>query len=82
MQPHQQRAIDEKAALDQKLSDLLEFSKTPEFDALDEDEQNGLVHQSVAMVAYSKALSDRINAFAPDLGVTPYDVIIVPTRPR
>lgn len=82
MQPHQQRVLDEKTELDQKLADLLEFSKTSEFDSLDEVEQKKLVRQSVVMCDYSRALSDRINGFAPDLGVTPYDVIIVPTRPR
>lgn len=82
MQPYQQRVLDEKVELDQKLADLLDFSKTPEFDALDENEQRKLVRQSAVMCEYSRVLSDRIHSFAPDLGVTPYDVIIVPTRPR
>lgn len=82
MQPHQQRVLDEKADLDNKLGKLFKFSLTPEFDALDDDEQRRLVEQSAAMCAYNHALAARINAFAPDLGVTPYDVIIIPTRPR
>ena len=82
MQDYQQRVLDEKSALDEKLDRLRDFSETPAFDALSSEEQIFLVRQSVAMTEYSRVLAERINMFAPDLSIKPYDGIIIPKRPR
>lgn len=66
LKPHQQRVVDEKAALDENLGKLLTFHSTTVFSALDDAEQNRLVRQSVAMDDYSKILGERIAAFTND----------------
>ena len=65
MQPHQQRVVDEKAELDERLAKLMTFTCTPTFAALDEDERNRLARQADTMATYSEILGERIYAFAP-----------------
>jgi len=65
MQPHQQRVIDEKCALDEKLSKLVTFINTDTFEAVvkDIDECNRLRDQADFMLGYSQILGQRISAF-------------------
>ena len=61
--PHQQRVVAEKAELDSKRSKLLGFFTTAVFTSLPQDEKNRLFNQSDAMLDYSVALHERIDAF-------------------
>jgi hypothetical protein len=65
MQPHQQRVVDEKASLDDKLTKLRQFFGSAIFSALPDAEQSRLRTQQVAMSTYSDILGERIAAFAP-----------------
>jgi hypothetical protein len=61
---YQQRVIDEKAALDTKLADLVKFvNDNPTFSTLPQDEQNRLGRQAEVMDEYSRILGERIAAF-------------------
>lgn len=60
---HQQRVIDEKADLDEKLAKLAAFFGTPTFARLDQAEQRRLYTQKDAMQDYSDVLAERIGAF-------------------
>ncbi|WP_157651725.1 crAss001_48 related protein [Burkholderia ubonensis] len=61
--PHQQRVVDEKAELDERLSKLNAFFGTPIFTGLDENERERLSAQARVMGEYSSILGDRIAAF-------------------
>lgn len=61
--PHQQRVLDEKQELDERLEKLLAFHSTPIFHGLPESEQSRLLSQGVAMRTYSKILGERIANF-------------------
>jgi hypothetical protein len=64
MQPHQQRVVDEKKELDEKLDKLKAFIDTnPVFKTLPEDERSRLNRQFDAMAEYSNILAQRIMAF-------------------
>ena len=63
LQPHQQRVVDEKADLDEKLAKLMGFYSMPVFHGLPESEQSRLLSQGVAMRTYSEILASRIAAF-------------------
>ena len=63
LQPHQQRVVDEKIALDQKYTSLTAFSITETFANLDEAERDRLKRQHAAMSEYSGILGERIAAF-------------------
>ena len=64
MQPHQQRVVDEKKDLDEKLSKLEVFIyESPVFSTLDGNEQYRLRKQSGTMKDYSRILGERIAAF-------------------
>jgi len=64
MQPHQQRVIQEKKQLDEKIQALVKFiCSSPVFDSLDENEKNKLRDQRDAMTEYSDILGDRISSF-------------------
>jgi len=65
LQPHQQRIVDEKAELDERLAKLMTFTCTPTFAALDEAERNRLAQQAETMAKYSEILGERIEAFGP-----------------
>ena len=61
--PHQQRVVDEKAGLDEKLGKLLSFFQTTMFDGLPEAECSRLRNQARFMDGYSAVLAERIVAF-------------------
>lgn len=63
MKPHQQRVIDEKTDLDEKLEKLNSFSQSDIFALLPEDEKERLARQSKIMDRYSVVLGERISAF-------------------
>lgn len=63
MQPHQQRVIDEKTELDEKLTKLCAFFDNPIYAGLDPIEQGRLHRQKFAMMIYSETLAERIAAF-------------------
>lgn len=61
--PHEQRVLDEKKDLDEKISKLNEFFKKDTFAALPEEEQQYLDQQFGIMTQYSDILLKRINRF-------------------
>ena len=63
MLPHQQRVVDEKEALDDKLSKLNAFTETPLFSGLDEANTMLLLKQLRVMEQYSEILAERIKLF-------------------
>lgn len=64
MQEHQQRVVDEKTELDEKLVKLSDFLATnPLFNDLDPAEQDRLKRQNDIMLEYSQVLEERIIAF-------------------
>jgi hypothetical protein len=65
LQPHQQRVVDEKRDLDERLQKLMTFTCTPTFAALPRAERDRLADQADIMAKYSEVLGMRIAAFAP-----------------
>ena len=63
MQPHQQRVVDEKDELAEKLTKLNGFIGGTIYDSLSADERNRLCRQAAVMKDYLDILNDRINAF-------------------
>jgi hypothetical protein len=63
LQPHQQRVIEEKAALDEKLSRLIPFLRTDTCYVLPLKERCQLKRQADAMTEYAKILGERIAGF-------------------
>lgn len=65
MLPHQQRVVDEKSDLDEKLSKLRDFcsQRGGIFDSLPTEEKQRLTEQEGHMAAYSDVLARRIAAF-------------------
>jgi hypothetical protein len=63
MQPHQQRVVDEKTELDDKLGKLVKFYDTDIYAKLDEAERVRLSRQGQVMSEYSDILGQRIAAF-------------------
>ena len=63
LKPHQQRVVDEKVELDERLQKLDTFTRTTTFERLNEDERSLLLAQASAMVKYSKILGERIKTF-------------------
>jgi hypothetical protein len=61
--PHQQRVVDEKRELDEKIEKLMQFLTTGLFDGLDSGEKSRLRIQLAAMQAYGTALGERIAHF-------------------
>ena len=67
MQPHEQRVIDERNDLREKISRLSAFSTTSDiYKTLSKEEKGLLVRQYKAMVEYDNVLSDRIVRFRMD----------------
>lgn len=62
IQQYQQRVIDEKTELDEKLTKLIGFFDTSIYKNLPEDEQRRLREQSEHMSNYSAVLGARISA--------------------
>lgn len=65
MQAHQQRVIDEKDQLAERLGKLLAFFQGPVFPTLPVDEQTRLSCQVLFMDGYLKVLEQRIMVFSP-----------------
>jgi hypothetical protein len=63
MQPHQQRVVDEKTELDEKLAKLNNFIGGEIYNGLPGDERYRLTQQSLMMKQYSDILGERIAAF-------------------
>ena len=63
MKPHQQRVIDEKTELDDKISRLSPFLEGETFKTLSEAEQVRLKIQLSIMKVYSNILEERIEHF-------------------
>ena len=61
--PHQQRVVDEKTELSDRLSKLLNFFHTPIFASLDAAEKTRLRNQARFMDGYAAVLEERIAAF-------------------
>lgn len=66
MLPHQQRVIDEKAELDERLAKLLAFLNGDVVQTLSWPEQARLGDQCAIMAQYSSILGKRIAAFGTD----------------
>ena len=62
-QPHQQRVIEEYAALNDKTLALFAFFTNKVFDSLDKDEQELLKMQYHSMMVYVGILQKRIAKF-------------------
>lgn len=63
LHPHQQRVVDEKAQLDERLANLLAFFQSQVFATLSEAEQSRLRNQARFMDGYAAVLAERIAAF-------------------
>lgn len=64
MQPHQQRVIDEKAELEDRLLKLQQFiCKSPVFESLSGAEKELLREQAQVMDQYNDILKERIELF-------------------
>ena len=63
MKDYQQRVVDERSALDEKIGKLLVFLGTSKFHDLDREEQARMQRQYSAMQKYSDVLAERITAF-------------------
>jgi len=63
MEAYQQRVVEEKAALDEKIEKLGQFVGTERFCALPESEQVRMTRQLEVMREYSQILGERIAAF-------------------
>lgn len=65
MQSHEQRVVDEKQALDEKLVALTKFiSGNPSFEGMPQGGQVLLREQREVMIAYSDILGLRIASFS------------------
>lgn len=64
LQPHQQRVVDEKLSLDDKIIKLQAFTDSDRFTSVDPAEQDRLFEQLHVMRHYSRILGDRIQAFS------------------
>jgi hypothetical protein len=61
--PHQQRVVQEKKELDEKVVALAKFFTTDTFHNLSANEQTMLHRQIIVMGKYSQILGDRIALF-------------------
>ncbi len=62
-EPHQQRVVEEKDELDEKLAALEQFLDSAKFHEVGKDEKKRLVKQALIMAQYSDVLGERIAAF-------------------
>lgn len=65
LEPHQQRVVDEKSDLDERIAKLHDFKSNPIFNTLPPVEIGRLYRQEEAMRIYSAVLGERIAAFPP-----------------
>ncbi len=63
LQPHEQRVVDERTDLIEKITKLHAFFKTEIFENLQEEDQELLEEQVQLMMNYSDILLKRINRF-------------------
>jgi hypothetical protein len=63
MQPHQQRVVDEKNELGERLEKLLAFLQADLYKSLSEQERELLFFQSQVMEDYYEVLEQRIELF-------------------
>lgn len=63
MEAFQERVVEEKRELDEKLTALCEFIKSEQFRTLSADEHGRMNVQQALMAYYSQVLGDRIEAF-------------------
>ena len=63
LKPYQERVIDEKQELDDRIEKLRTFFNTDTFQALQDRDKYLLVQQSGAMATLSRILGDRIARF-------------------
>jgi hypothetical protein len=63
--PYQQRVVDEKAELDERLAKLRAFIRSEAFEDVAPAERHRLLRQRDAMTGYSFVLGQRIDAFRP-----------------
>jgi len=63
LQPHEQRVVDERTELIEKITKLHAFFKTDIFENLKEEDQKLLEEQVQLMMNYSDVLLKRINRF-------------------
>lgn len=63
MEPYQERVIEEKRELDDKIEKLKTFMNDEVFDELPQKEKENMSIQLSAMFTYSSALKSRIEAF-------------------
>lgn len=62
--PYQQRVVEEKSELDEKLEKLRDFIfHNPVFRTLPSRDRHLLVRQQAAMAVYSRVLRERIETF-------------------
>jgi len=64
LQPHEQRVVEEKAQLDERLGKLFAFFQTEKFTGLSEAERSRLRNQARFMDGYAAVLEERIAAFS------------------
>jgi hypothetical protein len=63
MAPHQERVVQERKELNEKIEKLCKFIQSETFAALDAAEKNRMGRQLKAMISYENALGERIDAF-------------------
>lgn len=63
LEDYQQRVVDEKTQLDERLTSLRNFFSTETFKGLHTDERRRLARQWWVMTEYSSILGERIAAF-------------------
>ena len=63
LQPHQQRVVEERAELEDKLGKLQAFITGERFATVSDAEQGRLVLQHKLMKSYALVLEQRIDAF-------------------
>lgn len=63
MKPHQQRVVDEKSSLDEKIGKLVAFMDSDASQVLSLSEEDDLEEQLEYMQKYSEVLERRISKF-------------------
>lgn len=63
LQPHQQRVVEERNELIEKVTKLNAFTKTETFNSLPDEEKNLLLKQEKEMKKYADILKQRIDLF-------------------
>lgn len=65
MEDYQERVVNERAELGEKIVKLTKFMFTEKFNSLEYGERTNLEKQLYIMLEYAKTLQDRINLFKP-----------------